>query len=467
MKILPLNLVRACALVVMALTPWLYGGTLDWVIDWVSTLLLSLSAFAIIAWALAGRMPRLGWVLPVSVALLALGWVAALNPRSSFDGMLMMLFPFEIPAWRGWLPSTVDQDISVGAMRRLTGLLGLLWIVRDMATSQKWRRVSLWALALTGLSVAAHGVMQKTGGDWLGYWGGRNLQQYVFAGFWYHGNAAAFLNLTWPFMAALTLESFARQRNHLKRALLLAGTFLMFAAILINVSKAGHLFFGLQAVLMMALVLPGFLRTVSGEENIRRHMIACSLLLFLVTAGLAFSFGMNKAMVRWSELDGNRIQNEGRFASAEFCLGELGRAGLTGFGPGSFGAVFLDVGTTNPEKVPGQRWVYAHQDALQTLMEWGFLGGGLWIALGLGLWGSTFRRMRELHQPYFSTRYAYQAAAFTSLTGVALHAQMDFPLQILGIQVIVVVVTGLGGQKLAGQGSPKIKRRRASKAQTI
>lgn len=453
MKKLPLNLVRGAALAVAAITPWLYGGTLDWTIELISNVLLMLMGGAVLGWSVAWRMPKLGWVLPVTLALLGLGWTAAMNPRGIFDEMLMLVFPLEDGEWNPWLPSSVDGPKAVWAMRRLTGLIGLLWIMRDMAGESRWRQGIVWTVAMTGLSVAMHGILGKTSGDVWGYWGRSGA---AFAGFWYHANAASFLNLTWPFVVVLTLDSFARGKNHLKRALLLGGTLMMIAAMLINVSKAGHLLFLGLVPLMTVLVLPGFLRTVTHQDEIRKPLVLCVGLMILAGGGLAVAFGLDKALMRWDEMDKSRFVNDDRYSSAAFCLGELPRAGLTGFGPGSFEAVFLDVGTTNPEKVPGQRWKFAHQDTLQTLLEWGWLGGALWIGLGVGLWGRTYRLVKKLKVPEYSSRYALHAAAFTSLTGVALHAQMDFPLQILGIQVIVAAVAGLGA--VAPEGGRRTKK---------
>lgn len=455
-----LTLVRGVALAALVVIPWLYGGTPDWTIEWISNGLLGLTLAALIAWPIAGRWPRLGWVLPVTLVLLALGWIAALNPKFRYDEMLKILFPLEGVATPVWLPGSVDSERSLSAMKRLTGLIGLLWILRDMCTISAWRKSVIWTIAVAGCSVAAHGIMQKTSGDLLGYWQGKTLPVTVFAGFWYHANAAAFLNLTWPFVAVLTLESFVRGKNHLARALLLAGTLLMLAAVLVNVSKAGHLLFLGLVPLLMWLVLPGFLRAVTNQEEIRKSLLFCVAGILFTGVVLAMAFGLDKAVSRWEEMDAKRWVGDSRYDSVRFCLGEIPRAGWSGFGPGTFEVVFLDVGTTHPEKVPPLRWKFAHQDSLQTLLEWGWLGGALWVALGLGLLAATARHMWQMRHGYFSTRHAYYSAAFVGLLGVALHAQMDFPLQILGVQVMVIAVAALGST----QDEQSKMRRRSRRA---
>jgi len=439
----PLNIVRVAALCIILIAPWLYGGALEWTIIFITNYLICLTVAAIIGWLIACKKPKLDWIHALTIIVLILGWLASSNPIAIYDDMLMTLFPLEIPSWRLWLPSTVDAERSVRTMQTLTGLVGLLWIVRDMCADRFWRSSLFWTLTLAGCSIAIYGILQKNSGDLWGYWGVKKTG-YAFASFWYHANAASFLNLIWPFVVALSLESFARNKNHFKKALLLAATLSMISAVLINVSKAGHLIFACLVPLMAVLVLPDFLRTITGRDSVGRYVLICIASMMAVSLILAFSLGLDKTLRRWDEMKMERFTGDSRYDSAAFCLGELPRAGLTGFGPGTFEPVFLDVGTTHPEKVPKARWKFAHQDTLQTMLEWGWIGGSLWISLGVGVCISIFKKMKKLQNQFFSSRYTFRAAAFTSLIGVALHAQMDFPLQVLGVQVIVAAVAGFG-----------------------
>lgn len=449
MRHTPLTLARLSALGVMVMTPWLYGGTLQWTIGLISQCLLGVTALAILGWIVAWHWPRIGWVLPVSLGLLALGWASTLCPRARFDEMLMLLFPLDgAPSLGNWFQGTVDHDRSFRAMMRLSGLLGLLWIARDMAAEARWRRILVWALVITGTGVALHGIIQKNAGDLWGYWQDRKLPFSVFAGFWYHANAAAFLNLIWPFAAALCLESFARKWNQVLRALLLLALLILIIACLVNVSKAGHLILGGLVILFSVLTLPVFLRTVTGQEKVKKTTLLTLAIIISAGAALGLFFGTGKTEERWEQMSWNRFWGgDSRFQCMRFCALEIPKAGWQGYGPGTFEPVFLDVGTTNAELVPKIRWRYAHQDTLQTLLEWGWIGGAGWIALGLGMLVQSCLRLSKLRQHLFSSRYTVQAAAVTALTGVAIHAQGDFPLQILGVQVVVAMVAGLGSQR--------------------
>ena len=445
---LPLRSARLLALVLLVVAPWCYGGTTPGALRGLTLALLALSGLALVGWGCEKRLPRLDWTGWVGIGLLALGWLSTLLPRAEFDELTKLLFPIEGARW----PGTVDAARSLPVMLRLTGLAGLFFLLFDLATEPRWRKRLWLTLAVSGGGVALHGLVQQVEGDIWGYWQGRRLPFTVFAGFWYHGNAAAFLNLTWPFAVALALKSFRSPGAQVARAGWTFVSLLLLAAALVNVSKAGHLLLLLQMALLGLFLLPPFLRTWQAESGRQRRPYA-ALLLVVAGLGLALVFGLDGMKSRWSELTLERLRGESRLESARFCLRELPAAGWLGRGPGTFEAVFLDAGTRDPERVPRGRWRYAHQDSLQTLVEWGWLGGGLWLGTAAALWGRTWRQLRRLRRPLFSRRHALQAAAFTSLTGLLLHAQMDFPLQILSVQMAALAVIALGAVRARDDAS--------------
>jgi hypothetical protein len=439
---MPLCLARVLGLGMVALTPWFYGGTTPEAIHVLSFALLGLSMLALAGWLAVGRLPRSIWVMPVALLLLVVGWAAALHPVATFDEVTKLLFVTDTSP--GLWPSTVDASRSVPVMLRLTGLVGLLALLYDMAVRESWRRRLAVVLALSGVGVAVHGLTQRLEGDFWNYWQGRNLPTTVFAGFWYHGNAASFLNLTWPFVVAAAMKTFVTEGRHAARAFWVLASMLMWTAVWVNVSKAGHVLLLVQSVLFFALVLPGFLRRKMALGQQSRTFLMALFLVVVGALGFALLFGTDNAFERWGQFGWTRLTQDSRWDSAGFCLSELSDAGWSGHGPGTFEAVFLDAGTRDPERVPPARWRHAHQDSLQTLLEWGWLGGSLWLILALALLVQSWRGLRARTKAVFSRGHATQAAAVTALTGLALNAQMDFPLQILGIQVTAVAIAALG-----------------------
>ena len=92
--------------------------------------------------------------------------------------------------------------------------------------------------------------------------------------------------------------------------------------------------------------------------------------------------------------------------------------------------------------VPGgsvSMWSNAHQDLLQTAIEWGWFGVVIWLGLFVG--GVT----RGLRQPA-GTRGGCGwpvTAVRLGLCVVGLHAMMDFPLQVFCIQIWVAAMLGV------------------------
>ena len=85
-------------------------------------------------------------------------------------------------------------------------------------------------------------------------------------------------------------------------------------------------------------------------------------------------------------------------------------------------------------------WRFAHVDYIQSLVEWGWARAGIWAVLFFGGMIRCFYFCRWM-------RSAESALLFTSglaLAGVALHALVDFPLQIASLQIHVAVYLELG-----------------------
>jgi O-antigen ligase len=85
-----------------------------------------------------------------------------------------------------------------------------------------------------------------------------------------------------------------------------------------------------------------------------------------------------------------------------------------------------------------------HEDYLQTILEWGWVGGSLWALL---LFGGIVVGIRSYNKyarlDWTPRRRLLQPLVVMALIGVALHALIDFPLQIASIQLYVATYLGL------------------------
>jgi O-antigen ligase len=143
---------------------------------------------------------------------------------------------------------------------------------------------------------------------------------------------------------------------------------------------------------------------------------------------------------RWDQLLASDGLSNGRITAFRCCMTILPDSGWFGTGPGTFRLVFPYY--TPPFKDLGSGvWTHAHQDYLQGLIEWGYVGFLLWVML---FGGAIFAGIRQLQ----ASRKGGQldipiSVAMLALALLLLHALVDFPLQIPSIQYVVVFYLAL------------------------
>ncbi len=378
------------------------------------------------------QMPRVPLVaIGILILLLVLGGTQALNPRYEFvkEGWYFKNIEGFVP----FLPWTVDQRVTLEQLIHLSAL-GLAFIVAaDLARDWQLRWNLLQIVAISGMVVAILGMLQQaTGSEILPFLPEpkrRNMGAQFFGGFYYHANASAFLNLVWPAAFALFLRAQAKEW-HLRKNLWLVSFLLCFIGLLVNVSKAGHVMAGVGLVLTAVFffqVLPPVWRQPSIP------MIVVTSIVIIAAAGLFILPTLDTSTKRWestvtSDYLTTRIQpheNVPRIA---------GEAGASGFGAGTFRLVYPMYALGSQQR---GFLHHAHQDYLQTIIEWGWVGFALWLGLFLGGWFRSAWRHFTYHPD------ASIAAALVALLVVGIHAMVDFPLQIGALQFFVAIHLGI------------------------
>jgi diacylglycerol kinase (ATP) len=408
--------------------PWAYGSIPAESLSWLNRLLGLALALWLIDCGLQRRMPRLSlWLVVAGAWLIVQAWWMGLNADQAL-GVSRSL---------RWAPGSVDQELSIGMALRATTLVGVLCMVSDLARHRKWRQRLWWTLALTGSSIVLLGLVQRIGGAPGTFWGFDPDAPTFFATFPYHANAGAFLNLVWPVMAGLLTVAMREHGPPWQRTVLTLSLVGCLCALLVNTSRGS----GFVAVLMVALWLIWLLFAQSRWRWIklsRPALLGRALAVVGLASLLAMAIGIDRTLERWRGFDRELHAGNPRWQADVTSVRIVGDAGVTGFGPGTFVRVYplyLSDPRTNLE--------HAHNDYLQILIEWGFLGAAAWA---IAFFGGPLRAgwRWALGQGTIRTRDRILAfAGLSALVGLALHALVDYPLQIASIQLYAVVLAGL------------------------
>jgi hypothetical protein len=441
-----------------------------------SLLRFQLVTFVVVGLWLAGcliatRWPRTGWVPWVGViGLVVLGYgkvaifsfleheISTLSPI----GLEALAVPDSIWA-RLRVLGTVDVAASLRAAGTAAavcaGFLMAIEIWRDYVWS---RALLLWMLTI-GFTITVLFFLQRFIGEPFQVLNlaGRPTSFFTYN---YWGNGAAFLNLFWPVALGVTLYC-GIQRSRFW-TIWFFPPLIIFSAVFFNISKAGNVLAAGGLLIVIVLAALPVVRMIR-ECNIRirkSYLLAIVIPAVAILGSCYFAIPWN----RWDSYLGNMegLESDTRYrANAQF-VRMIPDAGWTGFGPGTFEGLHLGYLKDHPDLLKVPFWT-AHQDYIQTLVEWGWIGTALWAFImvpgvlmvlvgifkrvrflgvprhhyGWGMWDPIrqfFLALPEPNQPLLL------AGVATSIALVAAHAAGDFPFQVpsLGLYFLVWVAMG-------------------------
>ncbi|CAN5455534.1 hypothetical protein BH20VER3_BH20VER3_10340 [soil metagenome] len=427
--------------------PWNFGGTTASGIDVLNALL----GGAFFCWLVSSFLRRekrnrgwWPWVMgAVILLLLSLGWGLALNAHAISDADYQIMVARAAP-WPA-APGSFDLALSIAMMRRVSALLGALWVVTRLVQDGRWLIRLWWALALAGASIGFLGLLQKATGAQMILWEqlgpGEAPVTTFFATFFYHANAGAYLNLSLPAVLGLAFRYGTRPAHPAMRALWIPLSVIMVLALLSNTSRAAQVI----AVAIILGLLLFWLPLLFRRRLIQLRIVLLTLLVGLLSFwAIALTSHLDVSFGRWDGFS-TSWSRDARWGVDAVALDALPEAGAFGFGPGTFNAVFPALLEERNKRDPGQEWIFLHNDWLQTLLEWGWIGAALWAALFFG--GITSALVAYLGQRgrenQLSRQRIFLIVALVALGGVALHAAIDFPLQIASIQLSAAIYLGM------------------------
>ena len=425
------------------------------------------STFAIwlVAHLFLQRTPRTGifpWI--AVIAVLAFGWfvtsMAIIDDAITDD---------RLPGWDAWFPDTLrtnwssyDAQLSSAAMIRTSVLLAAMLLAIDIWRDPRWARALIATMLLSAFAMVIFFFLQRIFGGPFLLDDLFHQTTLAFATYRYWGNAASYLNLSWPITAAVAF--FAAIRKSFLWPLWLIPAAAVFAANFLNISKAGNVLAIIGAIVLALLLLPKVLVELKrGKLKIRRGQVLGALIpIILIAVALPFAIPWK----RWEYLSNAGVSGTDRPKAYALFMTMLPDSGWIGFGPGTFQLTYRRYVKDDPQVSHTPYWV-AHEDYLQTAIEWGYLGTALWaFVLIPGAVSVGWRAGRKSPRParettiyritlydhisaFFSTLPAafeptFASGAFVAILLTALHSAVDFPMQIASLQLDFLVVIALG-----------------------
>ncbi len=441
----------------LVIAPWAYGTTFPQTKELLAGALLVLIGLFVISRLIQRRWPKVHW-LPAALTLIILtqGWVMVLNPKLVYDSTVQY-FHF-VPTLIPWLPGTVDRGTSLDQMWLITGLFGAFWAVNDLGADPEWRDRFWVIMSITGVSLVGLGLLQRvTGAPGIFWRSDLDSGPTFFATYRYHANAGAFINISLLLTAARMICMFRRDHSNLVRSFWVLAFLGTLVSAFVNVSRA--------ATLIGLVALCCFL-CWKWHERARTNKVAFgwtrltgfAIAGFLAAALLVWSVGFKDAYRHWAELGKSLVSDgDGRF----MLYGAIVRyiipaSGWWGFGPGTFHLIFPFFTNNLGTRLQGY-WEYAHEDYLQTLVEWGFCGATAWfIFFGQTVARATWTLGRRYRRWSGNTR-RFAIASLLALGTILVHATVDFPMQIASLQLYTAVLLGLVAASRQG-GERRLRR---------
>lgn len=410
---------------------------------------------------LARRFPAVPVVVLVcGVLALGLGWFMTWNGHV-LSTAVSGLFRQHRPA----LPGAVEVLTARLTMLRLDALYGGLLVACDLADLAVWRKRWAAAIALTGAAIATFGILQQAGLVTFVPSRMNPLEGEYFSTFNYHANAGAYMNLAMPLAYSLCVYAFVLRKAAIVRWGSLTIVLAILAGIMANTSRGAQ---AVSAALVVGLTVLTVMQFTSRDRRLyrRRHILWPAVVV--LTLGL-LSFGVLRSArnaQKWRELPSELVKNSSRWQVWRVALPMAKSGGALGHGPGSF-KMLLPVSPllTNAlysrwiiqRYIPGRpisMWSMAHDDYLQTWVEFGWIGvllSGTIVVPGV-LRGLARSRRSMRTGPDGIIPFGAAAA----MIGVLVHATFDFPLQVASIQLTAVVLLGIcwaGSRGAQGHGS--------------
>jgi O-antigen ligase len=204
---------------------------------------------------------------------------------------------------------------------------------------------------------------------------------------------------------------------------------------------------------LILLLLVSFVRTGlrrHGRVDYKTLLLGSAVGVFTLFA-IARVSHLDQPLRRWHELS-VQLPVDSRWLASRAALRAVGDASYFGFGPGTFRVIFPYYTSGLGRGIEGT-WRFLHEDYLQTLLEWGWLGTVLW---GLLFFGGIFVAITNLRTPGRVIKWYPRHRRLLPMIVLALFGsrstRWSISLQIASLQLYVAVYLGICWGSTNGKG---------------
>lgn len=392
------------------------------------------------------RTPRAAWVISAAILALPLMQLVPLPPViwQSLPGREAQQSALElVNAEDSWRSLSLSPARTLASLLAAASAVLVLVMVAGLDRAARWKLIA--AIGTVGALTLLLGAAQISGGSGNPFRLYDSEFEYV-TGFQANRNSTADVLLIALLAAAALLRRLADTRlSGLGRAqfagLVLAIDAVIILGLLLTGSRAGILLLPVALLFQYVILQP--------DNRIHARRLLASLAAFAALVVFAF------ALLRDNRVIGNvlsRFTPEGEFRpelwrDAIFAMGQYWPAGS---GQGTFVPVMIAVERLEiiDPTLPNR----AHNDYLELAIGGGL--PGLAILAGISLWVG-FASLRALRQVPLADR-AQPLFAVGTLTLIALHSLVDYPLRSMSLAAVAAVAIGLLlPARLAEQNNPR------------
>lgn len=401
-------------------------------------------------------IPRLGLI--IVALILVFGWFMVINARAYY---LFGEIRFELISDRLWEegPGSVTKEASVTKMFEVSGLFLCLFAAVRSRESKSWTGL-LAIIPILGAMITLIGLYHRVLEAPAVWFVDQKHPPTFFAPFIYNAHAGSYLNFSGAIGFAFWISSLQRASSSKSIGWGIV-TALCFLGAIATASKGAFLILLITlalCVLMHRKRLWEFCSSAKGRlggQGFERKLLILASVVLVACFALV---GGQKLVTRMNHFvedakDGSAGTVEGRKGIMRVMLkmGSEDEGGWVGFGPGSFESVVPFFLADEDYYIPG-RWLHGHSDPLQLVVEWGYIGAALWVALALGAVYHGFRSLGEKGD--FSSR-PLTRGMIIALVSMTLHSCFDFPFGIFSLKLAAIFVCGLlWGGRSSRRSSP-------------